>query len=116
MVKKKRRKKSKCREAHMDWFQFIVDWNQLHASGASIRGACQFFGASHACLVVRRGQLAKLGIFLPILTGMRGFYNKSWQLAEKRVTKNKKKPKAPKMLADMASAGMVFRLMPVAAG
>ncbi len=115
MIKKKRRK-AKCRAPQLDWNQFIVDWNQLYASGADIKSAVQFFGATHMCLAVRLGQLAKLGIYLPRLAGQRGFYNKDWRDAESRIRRKSPLRPAPKMLADMASSGMVFRLMPVAAG
>lgn len=113
MVKKKRRK-AKCRTPHLDWNQFIVDWNQLYATGSDVRAACQFFNATHECLAVRLGQLAKLGIYMPRLGGMSGFKNKAWVRGEKRIRKRFGQRPA-RMLADMASSGMVFRLMPVAA-
>lgn len=115
MIKKKKRRKASCRSPQIDWNQFVVDWNSLHSSGANVGAACQFFGETRACLAVRRGQLAKLGIYLPCLENMRGFKNRAWKRGEKRVVKATPRRPAPQMLADMASAGMVFRLMPVAA-
>jgi len=114
MIKKKRRK-SNCRAPSLDWNQFIVDWNQLYSAGANLKTASQFFGITRACLAARLGTLAKLGIYLPRLSGMRNFKNKKWKHVESRIRKKSPLRPAPKMLADMPAAGMLFRLMPVAA-
>lgn len=115
VIKKRKRRRNSCRQPQLDWNQFIVDWNQLYLTGADIKTATQFFGATHCCLAVRLGTCAKSGIYLPRLRGMTGFKNRRWKKAEARIRKGGP-AKPAKMLADMASSGMMFRLLPVAAG
>lgn len=115
MTKKKKRK-TRYRQPQLDWNAFIVEWNNLFSMGADIKRASQFFSVTPVALTMRLGQLASLGIYLPRLAGMSEFKNKKWRKAAERIRKNTRPATAPKMLADLASTGMVFRLMPVAAG
>ena len=120
MIKKRKKKtwKHKYRAPkNVDWNSFVVEWNNLYHAGADLARAAQLFGLTRSALTNRRCVLAKFGIFLPELAGMEGFRNRRWQKASQRVCKPAPKPMAaPRMLADMASAGAVFALVPVKAG
>lgn len=126
MTSKKKKRKVQ-RLPQIDWNGFVVEWNALFHAGGSMKQAVQRFGARRDTLAQRCSTLAGHGIYLPRLIGQRRMKNKKWRAgAEKHGSTRvfpvilsqalSTKKTSPKMLADIGSAGMVVRLMPVAAG
>lgn len=126
MTSKKKRKGRRNRLPQIDWNGFVVEWNALFHAGGSITQAVQRFGVNRSAITTRCSRLASHGIYLPRLTGQRRLKHKKWRRGAEKHGSTKvfpvilakamvAKKTSPKMLSDMGSAGMVVRLMPVAA-
>lgn len=65
------RKMRKLRRLKIDVTKFLADYNDAVASGMSVREFCQVTGLHIATLHGRMRTLAKRGVLLPMLKGMR---------------------------------------------